>query len=58
MVPTKEPYLRGSDKAVLLQVYPPVAKGKTADIEITYTPPGASCLPTPLLLVPIESSGN
>jgi hypothetical protein len=55
MVPTKENVLRGGDKAVLLQVFPPVPKGKTQEIEITYTPPGASCLPTPLLLVPIRS---
>ncbi|MGI8906101.1 MAG: copper amine oxidase [Candidatus Sumerlaeaceae bacterium] len=54
MVPGKEPVLRGGDKAVLLQVYPPPAKGTTDEIEITYTPPGASCLPTPLLLVPIS----
>jgi hypothetical protein len=57
MVPTSEPVLRGGDKAVLLQVFPSLPKGKTQEIEITYTPPGASCLPTPLLLVPIDS-GN
>lgn len=53
MVPTKEGVVRGGDKAVLLQVYPAVPAGETQQIEITYTPPGASCLPTPLLLIPI-----
>ena len=56
MVPTKENVLRGGDKAVLLQVFPPSPKGKTEEIEITYTPPGASCLPTPLLLVPVAGT--
>jgi hypothetical protein len=55
MVPTNEPVLRGGDKAVLLQIFPPVPKGETRELEITYTPPGASCLPTPLLLVPIPA---
>jgi hypothetical protein len=53
MVPTNEPYVRGGDKAVLLQVFPALPKGKSEEIEITYTPPGSSCLPTPLLLLPI-----
>jgi hypothetical protein len=37
---------------VLLQEYPPLRKGATSDIEILYSPPGASCIPTPMLLVP------
>ena len=53
MVPTDARVLRGGDKAVLLQVFPAPPKGKTDEIEINYTPPGASCLPNPILLVPI-----
>jgi hypothetical protein len=40
--------------AVLIQRYPPVAAGQTGTIEVTYSPPGASCLPVPLLFVPYE----
>ncbi|MBX7244589.1 MAG: hypothetical protein K1X53_03770 [Candidatus Sumerlaeaceae bacterium] len=54
MVPSDSNVLRGGDKAVLLQVFPAPKNGEEGTIEITYTPPGASCLPTPLLLVPVE----
>lgn len=40
--------------AVLIQRFPPVAEGETGTIEITYSPPGASCLPVPFLFVPYE----
>lgn len=55
MVPTKEKMVRGGDKAVLLQVFPPVPKGQTQEIEVIYTPPGASCLPTPLFFMPVDA---
>lgn len=41
-------------QSVLIQRYPPVADGETGTIEITYSPPGASCLPVPMLFVPYE----
>ncbi len=53
LVPTDAPLVRGGDKAVLIQIFPPPAKGKTETLEVIYSPPGASCLPTPLLLVPL-----
>ncbi len=54
IVPSDTAVLMGNGKAVLLQVFPPLEPGKTEDIEIVYTPPGASCLPTPMLLVPFS----
>ena len=33
----------------------PLYKGWTRTLEITYSPPGASCIPTPMLLVPVLS---
>lgn len=39
-------------EAVLIQKFPPLRKGKTQTIEIIYSPPGASCTPTPLVLAP------
>lgn len=53
-VPAGDDVLRGSTDAVLLQVFPPVKGGKTDTIEIVYSPPGASCLPTPLTFIPID----
>lgn len=41
-------------QSVLIQRYPPVADGEVGTIEITYSPPGASCLPVPFLFVPYE----
>ncbi|MCX7624829.1 MAG: hypothetical protein N2Z21_01230 [Candidatus Sumerlaeaceae bacterium] len=42
---------RGRDRVAIIQVYPPATEGA---IELTYSPPGASCLPTPLLLLPVR----
>lgn len=44
----------GAEEAVLIQRFPPLPKGETGTIKITYSPPGACCLPTPLLFVPYE----
>jgi hypothetical protein len=37
---------------VIVQKFPAPPKGRTGEIEITYSPPGASCIPTPMLFVP------
>ncbi|MFN7140085.1 MAG: copper amine oxidase [Limisphaerales bacterium] len=42
----------GNGEMALVQRFPAPPKGETAEIEIVYSPPGASCLPTPFLLVP------
>lgn len=48
LVTTKAP------EAVLIQVFTPSANGEVQKIHITYSPPGASCLPTPLILIPVD----
>lgn len=40
-------------EVVLVQIFPPVPEGQTGMIELTYSPPGASCLPIPLVLIPV-----
>jgi hypothetical protein len=40
--------------AVVIQRFAPPGQGEEGTIELTYSPPGASCLPTPLLLVPYK----
>ena len=37
---------------VLIQKFLPLSKGKTGFVEILYSPPGGSCLPTPIVFVP------
>ena len=41
-------------QAVVIQTFAPPEAGKDETIELTYSPPGASCLPTPFLLVPYK----
>lgn len=40
--------------AVVIQRFAPAKAGEEREIELTYSPPGASCLPTPILLVPYK----
>lgn len=43
-----------SPEAILVQVFPPAANGEEQTIRLTYSPPGASCLPTPLVFIPVD----
>jgi hypothetical protein len=44
----------GIPEACVIQTFDAPANGQEATIELDYTPPGSCCLPTPILLVPIE----
>ncbi len=52
-IPSPSGFLHGDDVA-LLQIYPPPPAGETRTIHLMYSPPGASCLPTPLVFVPVD----
>lgn len=54
MLPRDRVTFGGDGQVVLVQRFPPVPKGETGVVEITYSPPGACCLPTPLIFVPYE----
>lgn len=54
MLPTGQTRFEGLPQAVMIQSYPPANPGGTGTIEFIYSPPGASCLPTPILLIPID----
>lgn len=41
-------------EAALVQRFDPVPAGTEREIEIVYSPPGASCLPIPIVFVPYE----
>jgi hypothetical protein len=45
---------RKAPEAILVQVFPPAANGEEQTIRFTYSPPGASCLPTPLVFIPVD----
>ncbi len=44
----------GAPEAILIQTFQPSVTGQEQIIRLTYSPPGASCLPTPLVLIPVE----
>lgn len=45
---------KGAPEAILIQVFPPAKNGEEQTIKFTYSPPGASCLPTPLVFIPVD----
>lgn len=53
-LPREDKRFDGLPQAAVMQVYPPAPPGETREIEFTYSPPGACCLPTPIFVVPTE----
>ncbi len=53
-IPADKLMTRSAPEVVVIQTFPPLASGKTDTIKLTYSPPGASCLPTPLVFIPFE----
>lgn len=53
-LPSNQLATKGAPEAVLIQVFPPEANGSEQAINFIYSPPGASCLPTPLVFIPVD----
>jgi hypothetical protein len=53
-LPSDRLHTKGAPEAILIQVFPPAKNGEVQTIKMTYSPPGASCLPTPLIFIPID----
>ncbi|WP_256012358.1 copper amine oxidase [Desertivirga xinjiangensis] len=53
-LPSDKLTTKGAPEAVLVQVFAPAANGEEQTLNITYSPPGASCLPTPLIFIPVD----
>jgi hypothetical protein len=53
-LPSDKLVTKKAPEAVLVQVFPPAANGEEQTIKLTYSPPGASCLPTPLIFIPVN----
>lgn len=45
---------KAAPEAILVQIFEPVPGQEEQEIKFTYSPPGASCLPTPLVFIPID----
>ncbi len=52
-IPGDQVSLTGELDVSLIQLFGPIRNGETGTIRLTYTPPGASCLPTPILFIPV-----
>jgi len=52
--PLNQLVTKGGPEAILIEIYKPDPAKEIQEIEFTYSPPGASCLPTPLILVPVD----
>lgn len=53
-LPANKLITKAAPEAVLVQVFPPAKSGEVQTIKLTYSPPGASCLPTPLVFIPVD----
>lgn len=52
--PSSQLITKGKPEAVLIEIFRPDPSKEIQEINFTYSPPGASCLPTPLILVPVD----
>ncbi|MBO9633117.1 MAG: copper amine oxidase [Chitinophagaceae bacterium] len=52
--PTNQLITKGAPEAILIEIFKPDPTKEIQEINFTYSPPGASCLPTPLILVPVD----
>lgn len=53
-LPSDKLTTRGAPEAIVIQVFPPAPNGEEQTINLLYSPPGASCLPTPLIFIPVD----
>ncbi|RZK60740.1 MAG: copper amine oxidase [Pedobacter sp.] len=53
-IPVSQLTTRGAPEGVLVQVFRPDPNKEIQTLRFTYSPPGASCLPTPLIFIPID----
>ncbi|MGV3704382.1 MAG: copper amine oxidase [Arcticibacter sp.] len=53
-LPSNKLTTTGAPEAVVVQVFKPAKDGSKQTIKLRYSPPGASCLPTPFIFVPVD----
>ncbi len=52
-LPSDKLITKALPEVILIQIFLPSKTGEVQTIRFTYSPPGASCLPTPLVFVPV-----
>ena len=53
-LPSNKLITKGAPEGILVQLFLPNKNEEEQTINITYSPPAASCLPTPLVFIPID----
>lgn len=53
-LPSDDLRVKAAPDAILIQIFKPDPSKEIQDIKLTYSPPGASCLPTPLVFIPVN----
>lgn len=53
-IPKEQLTTKGYPEGVLVQIFKPEPGKDIQMLKFTYSPPGASCLPTPLIFIPID----
>jgi len=53
-LPSDRLITKAAPEAIVVQVYKPEPGVDEQEIRFTYSPPGASCLPTPLVFIPVD----
>lgn len=53
-IPKDQLVTKAAPEAVLIQIFTPAEDSEEQTIKMTYSPPGASCLPTPLIFIPVD----
>jgi hypothetical protein len=53
-LPSNELRVKADPDAILVQIFKPDLNKEVQELKLTYSPPGASCLPTPLIFIPVE----
>jgi len=51
-LPSDKPFMHERGEACVICKFPSAPAGAVQEIDLEYSPPGAACLPTPLLFLP------
>ncbi len=54
VLPSNQLVMRKPPEVSVIGVFPPAPAGERGTIHLTFSPPGASCLPMPLIFIPID----
>lgn len=53
-IPSNQLTTKGAPEGILVEIFKPDPSKEIQTLKFVYSPPGASCLPTPLIFVPID----